>query len=538
MPGSTLRLLGGFVLEAGTLARPLRLGRKGQALLACVAMQGSAGLSRGRLTALLWADHGDDEARSALRQCLHLVRRGFGEGFDSLESDGDRLVLRAGAFEVDVHGFESLAARSDIDSMLAAAELYRGDFLDGLDAGADFACWAGVERERLRDIAHGLVTRLSECAEGTTACEATVRLARRLLASDPVHEGCYRALMRLHARAGLRAKALQEWNECRRVLRRELDVEPSAQTAAVIEQLRVDPDAAPAVVLSIPNSRPLTVLAAKPALSPARSGDDPVVFDTLLRGWQLFSLFTEEGNAQARAAFESVIRRVSDHAEALALLGWTHWFDSIGGWSSDPALSYQYASNCASRAVACNRGHPAPHNIQGKVLLWRMQHDAALEELRQSVAIAPGSAYTHFNLGDATMWCGRWEEALAHLDRAFALDANDHGVFLTIQGTALWMSGELRAAHRALSRAITRNPTYAWAHSELSVVQVELGDIAAARASAATARRLNRRFSLSFAEHVLPFRVPEHRRRTMEGWRVAGMPQHEAPGGLPVSPPP
>jgi len=109
-------------------------------------------------------------------------------------------------------------------------------------------------------------------------------------------------------------------------------------------------------------------------------------------------------------------------------------------------------------------------------------------------------------------------------------------VFLTIRGLTLWMMGELREAQAALDSAITRNPTYAWAHGALVGVHVERGDIEVARVAAATARRLNRRFSLSFAQDVLPFRMPEHRRRELDAWRAAGMPQYEAPGGRPVPP--
>ena len=527
MSAWTLRLLGAFMLRAPSSAQPLRLGRKGQALLSYVAAHGSGGANRTRLVALLWADHGDDEARNALRQCLHQTRRVLGAAADRLHSDSDRIALRDDFGDVDIHRFEALAACSDVESLLAAAQLYQGDFVDGLDAGTDFAHWAAGERERLRDLAHGVLTRLSVVADGKDACETAVRLAQRLLANDPVHEGCYRALMHLYARAGLGAKTLQTWNECRRVLRRELDIEPSAQTAAVFERLCAASQTPPSGALRSAATTALTIVTSPSTVSSARPGDDVVVFDIMLRGWQLFSLFTADGNAQARAAFEAAIAHAGDHAQALAMLGWTHWFDSISGWSSDSLLSYQHASNCAARAISCNRGHPSPHAIQGKVLLWRMEHDAALEQLRHAVEMAPSSAYAHFNLGDATMWCGRCDEALVHLDHALRLDPNDHGVFLTIRGVTLWMMGELEEARAALTSAITRNPDYAWAHGALASVQADCGEMEAARVAAATARRLNRRFSLSFAEHVLPFRMPEHRRRQLESWRAAGMPKHE-----------
>ena len=82
MSAWTLRLLGAFMLKAASSAQPLRMGRKGQALLSYVAAQGSGGANRTRLVALLWADHGDDEARNALRQCLHQTRRVLGAAAD------------------------------------------------------------------------------------------------------------------------------------------------------------------------------------------------------------------------------------------------------------------------------------------------------------------------------------------------------------------------------------------------------------------------------------------------------------------------
>jgi DNA-binding SARP family transcriptional activator len=538
MPASTLRLLGDFALETPSSPAPLRLGRKPRALLACVALQGSAGASRDRLISLLWPDHSDDEARGALRQCLHLLRGALGDAAEGLDSDGDHIVLRDAVFEVDVRRFETLAARSDIASMLLAADLYRGEFIESLGAGTEFATWAAAERERLRGIAQGLLTRLSESAVGTPACDVTVRLAQRLLAADPVHEGSYRALMRLHARAGLRAKALQTWNECRRVLRRELDVEPSAQTAALIEQLFGGVGVAAGAEPRTIERQASPAAGSLAGFLSGNSGDDPVVVDLLLRGWQFFTLLTAESNAKARAAFEAAVDRAGDHAEALARLGWTHLMDSLSGWSADPVLSFDLASKCASRAIACNRGHPTPHTLMSKVLLWRMEYEPAFDHLKHAADIAPSFAYPYFHMGEASMWCGRCDEALAHLSRALELDHNDHGMFLTIRGLALWMMGEQREAQVALNSAITRNPTYAWPYGGLVASYAECGELKLARDAAITARRLNRRFSLSFAEHVMPFRNPEHRRRHVEAWRAAGMPQDEAPGGLAVVLPP
>lgn len=540
MTSSRLRLLGAFALESPCSAVPLRLGRKAQAVLAAAALGGAAGVSRARLIALLWPDHAEDEARGALRQCLHLLRRSLGDAVDLLNIDGERVVVSDRACEVDVVRFEALSASGDLACLATAAALYRGDFVESLEAGCDFERWAAVERERLRTIAHGLLARLSERTLDAATREQAVRLAQRLLASDPVHEGCYRALMRLHLGAGLRAKALQTWNECRATLRRELAVEPSADTAALMAQVygAAAGGTAPAEMPGPAAARFV------PVVSPARRGDDPRVVDLNLRGWEQYVLYTPEGNLRARAAFEEAVRLAGDHAEVIARLGWTYWTEATSRWSpeadAEADANMAQALHWARRAIACNRGRSTPHSLMGKILLWRWQHDAALEQFHVAVSLEPAYSWAHFHLADALMWSGQCREALAEVDRALALDQNDHGMFLNIRGLALWMLRDFQSARLALHSASTRNPGYFWPAMMLAVIDAEEGDLAAATAAFTLARKRRPAFSLSYAERVLPFRDPEHRRRMVDAFRRCAMthdPRAEARNGSGVARP-
>ena len=525
-----LRLLGPLAIESPTGVRAPRLGRKGWALLACAAAHGGSGVPRSRLLQLLWQDRGPEEARSALRQCLHHVRAELGEAAAILVTDADRIGVSDAACVVDARAFEMLAHGADVPAMLAAAARYRGDFAEDVEAGPEFNQWATVERERLRDLAHGVVARLSERELDADAFDEATRLARQLLAADGVHEGTWRALMRLYANAGLRSKALQAWAECCRILRDELGVEPSAPTTELAAVLAAAPVVSPSRAFPTSAQSWREASATQPG-SPLWSQEDPEVLDLMLRGWTLFTTYTAEGQAQARRVFEQVIERSPRQADALTLLGWTHWFDAISGWSPEPDLSYRQAMALADRAMACGVDNASAHGLMGKVLLWRMEHAQAVEQLRQAVALAPGYAYMHFHLGDALTWCGRPGDAMPHLDRALRLDPNDHGVFLTVRGLAHWMAGDLPAAHAALASALRRNPAYAWAHGLLAVVQHESGDPDGARRSAQAGQRLNPRFSVQFADRVMPFLLSGHRRRLVEAWRAAGMPAHEGAAG-------
>jgi DNA-binding SARP family transcriptional activator len=58
--------------------------------------------------------------------------------------------------------------------------------------------------------------------------------SQKLLAQDDCREDAYRYLMLSHARLGQPARALHWYNLCVRTLRRELGIEPSVETQALL----------------------------------------------------------------------------------------------------------------------------------------------------------------------------------------------------------------------------------------------------------------------------------------------------------------
>src|SRR5439155_19159692 len=70
---------------------------------------------------------------------------------------------------------------------------------------------------------------------GDTA--AAVQSALRLLALDPLQESVHRSLMRLYVQQGRRHAALRLYQECVEILRRELDVEPEAETQGLYREI-------------------------------------------------------------------------------------------------------------------------------------------------------------------------------------------------------------------------------------------------------------------------------------------------------------
>jgi TolB-like protein len=221
--------------------------RKGQALLAILALSPKAVATRERISSLLWSDRGEEQAQGSLRQLLVALRKDLSVcGEDVLTSAGFQVALNRSAMEIDAIELRSLARSGDLEDLRRAAALYRGELL--ADAGirdAGFTDWLRDARETLRNVAVGVLEKL--CTEEIG--EPRRAAADRLLALDPARETAHRALMKIFTAAGEAPLALRQYELCRRALERELQARPGQKTEAlrqsIIEASRETAAAAP-----------------------------------------------------------------------------------------------------------------------------------------------------------------------------------------------------------------------------------------------------------------------------------------------------
>ncbi|MCT8329071.1 BTAD domain-containing putative transcriptional regulator [Albidovulum sediminis] len=225
-----LDLLGGFSLATSEGAALSLATRKDRQLLAFLALQGGRAQSRERLASLLWADRAEAQARDSLRQSLAALRKIFrAAGTNPLAGDKTTVALDLSEVAVDAIEFAEGCAATLLGRDIA--ELYRGPFLDGMDASTpEFDRWAVQERARLDGLAERLVTAASISVLPEADRDGAIRLGQKLLSQDPSLESVYRALMRMSQARGDRAAALKLYATCRSVLRDELGVEPDRDT--------------------------------------------------------------------------------------------------------------------------------------------------------------------------------------------------------------------------------------------------------------------------------------------------------------------
>jgi DNA-binding SARP family transcriptional activator len=235
-----LRLLGAPRLMRGDAEVRLTI-RKSLALLTVVAIERRT--TRAKLASLFWGDGDGDAARRNLRRELHRLREaGLG---DALLADDDAVAVSP-RLDCDVHRF--LAALQD-DRVHDAAAAYTGPLIDGFDLadGGAFDDWLAQQRELLARRYSEAARRHAEALEAAGDAGAALQVYTRLIAHEPLQESHYTNAMRLHYLLGDRAQALDLFERLRQALRRELDLDPLPETAALAERVRAAERVAPLV---------------------------------------------------------------------------------------------------------------------------------------------------------------------------------------------------------------------------------------------------------------------------------------------------
>jgi DNA-binding SARP family transcriptional activator/TolB-like protein len=236
----SIRLLGAFELRRGD-SPPQRLPKKAQALLAYLALQRGRPIARDQLAALLWGDSATEQARQSLRQALASLRNALGPEADSLLVTDNTAVQLAQCHKImiDAASFEAASRSTRPEELEAANGLYRDEFLAGLNIPMEpFNRWATIERQRFLGMRLDLLQSLAAAQTEAGRMEDAIESCRRLTLLDPLREEGHRLLMRLLASAGNRSAALRQYEDCTRLLRAELGVDPDAETSALADAIR------------------------------------------------------------------------------------------------------------------------------------------------------------------------------------------------------------------------------------------------------------------------------------------------------------
>jgi len=266
MPALRLDLLGDLQIRSASGSLVAVGAKKSQALMAYVGVKTAQRISREKLATILWSSTGPDQARQSLRQTLSTLRKELSSVSPDekiLVEEGDLLGLDETLVECDVANFESLVAAGTEDALAEAIPIYRGDFMEGFVINEErFDQWVLAERDRLHRIALKAHAQLADLQARRGALDEAIATAQSSLRVDTLQEPMHRTLMRLYMQSGDVVNALQQYETCARILKRELRIEPDAETKALqreIVQIRAR-DAAPAAAANDPRRKTVLVV--------------------------------------------------------------------------------------------------------------------------------------------------------------------------------------------------------------------------------------------------------------------------------------
>jgi DNA-binding SARP family transcriptional activator len=271
MSGITVRLFGRFSALRDDRVLAGFEPRKLQELCGYLLLRRDRPHSREELATLLWGNGPPAQAKKQLRQTLWQLQCALGEGAEPAEgrvliAHPEWVTVNSQApVSLDVALFEHAIVRArgvaggdldqeSADELRSAADLYRGDFLEG-----SYEEWCLFERERLQNAYLAVLDKLMDYCDAHQEFENGLAYGEASLRYDRARERTHQRLMCLQYRAGDRAGALRQYERCATALQEELGVAPGRRTLALLERIRAD---------QLDGSRLESAVAATPPIPP------------------------------------------------------------------------------------------------------------------------------------------------------------------------------------------------------------------------------------------------------------------------------
>lgn len=189
--------------------------------------------TRDELIGLLWADYPEETARKNLRNALYQLRKVLGH--DVVLAPGQKDVFINPEVQVftDVHQF--LSEEEGYDH-------YKSGFLAGFSVkdAQGFEDWMYGFRHHLQDRYAKVLRQQILKAEASGNDETVIVLAERLLTNNPYDEMSCRSAMRSYARLGENHRAIQIYEDFRRLLKQELGIQSETETQQLFNKIMED----------------------------------------------------------------------------------------------------------------------------------------------------------------------------------------------------------------------------------------------------------------------------------------------------------
>jgi SARP family transcriptional regulator, regulator of embCAB operon len=241
----SIRLIGslkveraGRVMTAATLGSP-----KARQVLEILALQPGISISRDRMIELLWGGNPPATARATLESYVSVIRRHIQPGqakTGPLRTENGCYFLDPKLVSVDLDRFERLVGLVDgtkpaeaYERLLKVLDMATAPLLSN-ELTVE---WAEEARRRHEALVVDCRIRASQAAAGLGHNDDAVHWAQRAVASEPLNERAWTALVAGLEQSGRYTEALQSYDRYRTNLRRDLGCSPGDELQAAHSRL-------------------------------------------------------------------------------------------------------------------------------------------------------------------------------------------------------------------------------------------------------------------------------------------------------------
>jgi predicted ATPase/DNA-binding SARP family transcriptional activator len=226
-----IRMLGAF--EVQLEGEPVKFPtRTSASLLAYLALNPGIAHRREKLAGLLWSDIDEEKARNNLRHTLWRLRNVIGDRYFDADKTTITFITDSDYFlDLDILEIQNGKALSSED-LVKKVSVYKGELLPGF-----YDEWVTLERERVHSVFEDRMQDLLDQLVKEGRWRNVREWGEYWIAHGFSPEPAYRGLMMAYAGLGDLSGVAMIYQRCQEDLRKELSVEPSAETHYLFKQL-------------------------------------------------------------------------------------------------------------------------------------------------------------------------------------------------------------------------------------------------------------------------------------------------------------
>jgi TolB-like protein/cytochrome c-type biogenesis protein CcmH/NrfG len=225
--------------------------------------------------------------------------------------------------------------------------------------------------------------------------------------------------------------------------------------------------------------------------------------------------------AQSRALLRRAIELDPNYAAAYSALAESFYVAVSMGWAETPTEFLGEAEQLADKALTIDNRDVRARILLGRIDIVHHQYEQALAEMDRAIAINPSDAHALAGRGNALMWMGRTDAAIETLEQALRIDPKLHPMDRFALGLAYYLTRRYDAAIEQAEHTLRDTAGANFSRVLLAAAYAEDNRIDAAARTADEIRRLDPTFDPK--DFGTKFLNPEDLEKFRAGLRKAGL---------------